>query len=105
MNAIRFSHEYLKLPEKWVGKEASLLLVREVKLEKLSKAFLYYDTAYTDTDGTIKQYPLPKTGDYLLLLLEADGCIFTTLRRKTGNKLEYYLAGVGQKFVLERVEE
>ena len=101
MPKIEFSHEYLKLKYVENGDKALLCGVFKVNLEDLPKLFLDYDTAYADGTGT-KHYPLPQKGEYLLLLFLCDSAkepvLFTTLRKWTAEKEEYYKAGVGKPF-------
>lgn len=103
---IKFSHQYRKLG---IGHEqysaiAKLLDVINVRLEDLSWEFLKYDT-----DNSL--FPLPKKGDYLMLIfLKDDICgskanIFTTLRRRTEEKEKYYRAGIGQWIDVEFITE
>jgi hypothetical protein len=103
MNTIKFSHNYLKLPPNWQGKKATLLFVREIELEKQTSLLIDYDTLYLDR-GESKHYPLPKKGKYLLLLFECEGTIFTTLRRSTWQKLNYYNDNIFQEFELVKTE-
>jgi len=115
MNSLKFSHSYLKLPNQWEGKKATLLFVREIELEKQTEWFKVYDTVVGILDGFVDSakrlingltrlvfqfdafrslefiaYPLPKKGKYLLLLFECEGTVFTTLRRSTPEKKLYY---------------
>lgn len=94
---IKFSHRYCKMPP---GFERSILLeVLPVKLENLSSMFLEYDTAYFDENCREANYPLPKKGDYLLLILCADGVdLWTTIRRATPEKERYYKSMIGKPF-------
>ena len=94
---IKFSHRYGKLLDSQ-GRPVSvavLLDVLPVKLEELSKTFLNYDTG----NGT---YQLPQTGEYLLLLFERmsghAGGLFTTLRRRTEEKENFYREQIGKLF-------
>ena len=102
---IKFSHAYRKLIQtkyncsrEFVHK-ARLLDVVRVKLEDLSAKFLDYDT-----DNGV--YPLPKKGDYMMLLfLKPSGAdIFPTLRRWTPEKERYYRDGIGVEFDIEITE-
>ena len=92
MNKIKFSHKYEKLimSTGLVAPTAMLIQVLNVYLEELSIQFIAYDT-----DGV---YQLPVQGEYLLLIIEKFGGIFTTLRRFTPNKNEYYRSKVGEYF-------
>lgn len=96
---INFSHHYHKMP---YGFESSKLLdVLPIRLEGLSPAFLRYDTSYLD-GGEEKQYQLPKTGAYMILLLQASsgaGPLWTTIRSQwPPEKLEYYRGHIGEVF-------
>lgn len=95
MHTIKFSHPYRKL---FIGgvpvTRAKLLAVEPVRLQDLPAEFLDYDT-----DGGL--YALPKTGDYLRLIFLKPGLdmhLFTTLRRQTPNKLDYYKSKIGELF-------
>lgn len=78
---------------------AKLVGLFRVKLEDLHWAFLSYDT----DNG---KYELPKKGEFLMLLFlkpsetlgVTDQNLFTTLRRYTPQKYEYYKKKVGLDF-------
>jgi len=95
---IRFSHRYKKLNEGKIITEAKLLQVLDVKLEELCPEFLQYDTGYWTREGECAYYPLPKKGNYLLLFFESLYGVFTTIRRSTPQKREYYKAQEGKAF-------
>lgn len=86
---IKFSHNYRKLGGQ---SQATLLAVLPVQLERLSREFRDYDT-----EGV---YRLPPTGNYLLLLFQREGGLFTTLRSSDARKIDYYKSLVGQVFDL-----
>jgi hypothetical protein len=106
---IRFSRPYSKLvfpsPEYRFCKIAKLLDVLLVELSDLSAEFLAYDT----DEG---MYPLPKKGKYLMLIFQnktvyflkpneifrPEQHIFTTIRRETPEKLQYYRKNIGELF-------
>jgi hypothetical protein len=92
---IKFSHNYKKLkfyPNIAPLKDALLLAVFNVRLEKLRKVFLDWDTQ----DGL---YKLPKKGKFILLLFAKDDYnLFTTLRRYTPEKEKYYRSKIGYFF-------
>jgi hypothetical protein len=95
MPVIKFSHYYNKLYNKKreIVEMATLLDVVVVQLEDLSKEFLDYDT----DDGL---FMLPKKGMYLMLIFlkwGGDG-LFTTLRRDTDEKREYYIRNIGSVY-------
>jgi len=101
MNTIKFSHNYKKLEvlgfHNEIGRitRATLLEVIYVRLESLHKEFLDYDT----DNG---KYKLPKSGTYLLLIFKkTDEDIFTTLRRCTPEKEQYYRNNIGGTFAVE----
>ena len=93
---IKFSHIYNKMPRGF--EHSKLLAVLPVNLEDLIPDFLHYDT--TDSDGgEERQYPLPAKGDYMILLLQAGagyGQLWTTIRRHTPRKWEYYRSHIGE---------
>jgi len=98
---INFSHLYPKLLDEHndLIEWATLLDVSLVELADLSGSFLGYDTNYGE-------FPLPKKGQYLLLLFLKPPAIpgvcatnlFTTLRRSTPAKHNYYQALIGREF-------
>lgn len=106
MNKIKFSHVYTKFP---FGKTppfgAELLQVFLTEKNELSEEFIKYDTRTDDGD----YYELPE-GKLLILLLRADiwrpkpGIeawqkeVFTTVRRWTLEKEQYYKSKVGEVF-------
>jgi hypothetical protein len=98
---IKFSHTYTKAP---VGYERSqLMAVLNTKLEDLGLDFILYDTEYFVHDGTgkVDYYPLPKKGDYMVLLLRSKtgyGELWTTIRRRTPKKEAYYRSKIGSVF-------
>ena len=78
---IKFSHNYKKLNNE---KGAHLFDVYPILLEDQTKGFIDYDT-----EGI---YKLPERGAFLCLVFKGiNGTIFTTLRRMTSKKYEYYL--------------
>lgn len=100
MNIIKFAHHYPKLSairgrEIITISQARLLQVLTVDLSDLTAEFLDYDTAV----GT---YKLPTKGKYLLLIFQKPGGVdlFTTLRRWTPKKEQYYTAQTGEKFYI-----
>lgn len=104
MTVIKFSHFYSKMPRDY--RLSMLLQVLPIRLEDLSPEFRHYDTTYLD-GGEEKQYPLPATGDYMILLLQAGsghGHIWTTIRRRTPEKEKYYRGLVGKVLNCEVLE-
>lgn len=98
--SIKFSHTYQKLNALSntgrVDENIVLLEVLRINLEDLHEPFLSYDT-----EG---KFVLPRKGKYLLLIFEKEGGIFTTIRRETPSKLEWYTSQIGHEFQL-RLEE
>lgn len=102
---VRFSNNYLKLPEKWPNTEALLLAVVNVPefetFKKENPAFIEYDTAYT-YKGEKKNYPLEmKEAIVLVLIHKKSGVPFTTIRRYDKGKYEWYLRQVGKNIQIE----
>jgi len=117
---IRFSHRYLKLERGVVYrkpvKRAILLEVFLAERDELHKDFVEYDTAYwkfykKDSWGIwneVSYYQLPK-GKVIVLLFKATNngnFLFTTIRRYTPKKYEYYKKMRGKEFevVIEEKE-
>lgn len=112
MKIIKFSHRYQKLLKSnnefaqcVVIEEATLLHVQVVELAELHPEFLAYDT----DRGT---YQLPKKGKYLMLIFRKSHKIyysptnlFTTLRRWTPAKEDWYRAAIGETFTVEINED
>ena len=99
MKKVRFSHHYEKLkfgfftPDRF---NAILLEVFIVDTEKLHQRFIEYDTLYYE-NGKPKYYRLPK-GKALVLLFKSDDFLFTTIRRFTPKKYDYYMKNRGEMF-------
>ena len=75
--------------------QAKLLETIQVRLEDLSPAFLAYDT----DNG---KYKLPVQGLYIMLIFEKKNSnIFTTIRRFTPQKYEYFSSKRGEMFEVE----
>jgi len=98
MATIKFSHRYPKMA---IQTEcAKLLQVFITDYANLSKDFIEYDTFYLD-DG-IKYYPLPKTKLIVLLFQDGDNdYLFTTVRRWTHGKEDYYRELMGEILEVE----
>lgn len=100
---IKFSHVYPKLHGQ---KRARLLRVIKVDHFELSDEFIEYDTSYCADNSEKSHYPLPKTALLILVFLGDELIPFTTARRWTKEKEEYYQRGVGMNFeiVIEKAE-
>ena len=74
---------------------ARLMQMVQIDLSDISQELLDYDTDFG-------KYKLPKKGAYLMLLFKhPSGALFTTLRRETPEKLDYYRRSVGFMFDLD----
>lgn len=84
MPAIKFSHRYHKMPPD--PDPSRLIEVLVANRATLHSAFVEYDTAIIGGGN----YPLP-SGKVLVLLLQAEsGELWTTIRRWTPDKEQYY---------------
>jgi hypothetical protein len=95
MKTIKFSRMYNKFPRDY--QYSMLLDVIPIKLEDMSREFLDYDTAY-EQEGETKYYDLPGKGEYMILMLRAGsgkGQLWTTIRKLTLTKYDYYLDQIG----------
>lgn len=98
---ITFSHTgYLKFEDIEIDREVLLLEVFVTKTSDLSEGFIKYDTTYIERDGSKKNYPLPKGKVIVLLLKDYGGSLFTTVRRFTEKKYEFYVQSKGKMFDL-----
>lgn len=86
---IKFSHWYDKLEGIKITKPVLLIQVLKFHYKDLSESMIEYDTHYLDMEGISNYYPLPKTDLILLIFMQGDR-IFTTIRRYTKEKFEYY---------------
>lgn len=85
MKEIKFSHNYLKFIGKKLPLNVELLQCFKVHKKTLSESFITYDTTYES--GC---YELPNTDLIVLLLWIPDEFCFTTIRRFTPQKWDYY---------------
>ena len=85
MRKIKFSHEYMKMPEGF--EQSALLEVLVADRSDLCPEFVEFDTAICDAGN----YPLPR-GKLLVLLLQTEETLelWTTIRRYTPEKERYY---------------
>ena len=99
MQSIKFSHHYTKMPDD--THDTQLIEVIRTSRDALSDGFVNYDTEYDKG-----WYPLPK-GEIIILLLLSYGTfepylsLWTTIRRWTPEKEEYYRALRGQQVKIE----
>ena len=103
MQTINFAGRYLKMPNNAVsGSTVKLLEVFNGRFEDLGEEFREYDAR--KSSGCM--YNMPKKGDCIVLVLYGRGSewdsgeIFTTVRRWTEDKEEYYRRGRGTHFII-----
>lgn len=89
MYSIKFSHYYNKM--KAFDLSRSFKLVGLVRTDKIGDILKEYDATY---DGG--RYPIPD-GEVMILILEQDGKLMTTIRRYTPSKAEFYSELLGQQ--------
>lgn len=106
MRTIKFRHMYVKMPHNVINNSVvKLIEVLNSRFEDLHESFIGYDARAVKGDI----YPLPKSGDCLVLLFIGDGIsfdsgeLFTTVRRSTPDKERYY-RGLRGKELIVRVE-
>lgn len=95
MPEIKFSHKYLKMPKELEDFNTYLIQIFVIDYKELSESFIEYDTTYADS-SSMAQYELPKTKLLVLLLLTSDH-LWTTVRRWTPRKEQYYRGLIGQE--------
>jgi hypothetical protein len=99
MNKIKFSFDYEKLPIGWNGTQAVLVGVCHVDMDRIKKsmpAFIEYDTTHRGGHG---KYALDfKEGIILSFIHLNTGKPFTTIRRNTKEKFEWYMNCLGETF-------
>jgi hypothetical protein len=99
MNKIKFSYDYEKLPLAWNGTQAVLVGICPVDIERIKKsmpAFIDYDTTHR---GGKNKYQLDfKDGLILSFIHMNTGRPFTTIRRNTREKHEWYMSCLGETF-------
>lgn len=107
MRKIKFSHEYEKMPSygDFPVKKAILLEVIKVDSESLHPRFVEYDTIYFDKEiNNWCNYKLPK-GEVIILFLKSEygnsSDLWTTIRRFTPQKYEYYRKLRGEEVEIE----
>lgn len=99
---IKFSHVYPKLANQT---SAKLLDVRMVRRDKLDTYMLELDTEYLGAGDLIEHYPLPN-GLLLVLTFQGNRLIpFTTIRRYTSKKADYYESCIGKEFDIAIIHE
>lgn len=101
MLKINFSHEYSKMEyneERKIPKKAILMEVFKIDSRDLHPRFIEYDTSYFDKEkNNWAYYKLPEK-EVIVLLLKTNEMIWTTIRRFTPKKFEYYRKNRWQEF-------
>lgn len=82
---IKFSHAYSKMPAN--PDPSRLLETFVVERSDLHRCFVDYDTLIAQGGGN---YPLPSGKLLVLLLLSEGGQLWTTIRRYTPEKCDFY---------------
>ena len=83
-------------------KTAILMEVFKVNSKDLHKKFVEYDTVYFDLNRW-EYYKIPD-GEVLVLLLQSLDMIWTTIRRYTPEKFEYYKNSRWEEFEIQLKE-
>lgn len=99
MISIKFSHIYHKMPPGAFTMPAKLLQVLVCDSSDLSLPFIDYDTTYSEG-----RYALPH-GRLIILFLKTNNRLWTTIRRWTPEKVNYYKLHVGEEVKIEKTEE
>ena len=92
MKRIKFSHEYHKMPLNYTP--SRLIQTLLIDRSEMSDQFVAYDTLNLNDE----MYKLPKGKLIVLLLLTTDRCLWTTIRRYTQSKWDYYHSQIGVLF-------
>jgi len=92
---IKFSHYYNKMKPFDLSRPFTLLLFEWARTNDFPSALVEYDTVY---DGG--RYILPK-GEVIILLLEQDNKLMTTIRRFTPKKAFFYSRLAGKQVMCE----
>ena len=91
VNIMKFSNRYKKMPKGW--QISRLLEVFEKDFFDLSEEYIEYDTSIYDSD---EKYQLPPTKLLVLLLQSSKDHVWTTIRKCTEEKKDYYMLMRGQ---------
>jgi hypothetical protein len=99
---IKFSNQYIKLPRA-LPFRAKLLHVFIIDRKDMGKDFLAFDTSY-HSNGTIKQFGLGSGSQLVLLLIDEECNLFTTIRSNFPiTKRDYYISNIGNIFECVKV--
>lgn len=105
MNKLKFSHDYTKLPPNWEGTQAMLIGVQYISdMERFKRRLPQLIRADTEFRGENGSYELNfKEGILLTFFHLSSARFFTTIRRFTETKYEYYEGEQQEMFELVRV--
>jgi len=95
---IKFSHDYFKFCDKKLPFKSILLQCFKINYNDLSRCFIVYDTTFDEGE-----YSLPKTDLIVLLLMDTDRKLFTTVRRFTPTKWTFYKSLEGEEVELIKI--
>lgn len=101
MNKIKFSHNYFKIDFFPLGTifSAKLLHVFVEDSKNFQEDFVDYDTAFINQENGLREnYVLPKGKVLVLLFFNNYDRVFTTIRRWTIEKEDYYRSKIGERF-------
>lgn len=96
---VKFSARWKKLDSFDVERPFNLRLVVKTYSDNLSKSFIDYDVACNDK--TDFKFPV---GAIIILFLEQDYKLLTTVRRYTPQKMDYYKSLEGSLITVEKVK-
>jgi len=104
---IKFSHDYAKLPENWEGTQAGLIGIQIIPdMDNWKKRFpqlIAVDTMFRGEEG---HYELNFKEGILLFFIHLNTArLFTTIRRYTPYKQEYYENNIFKSFTMVRLNE
>ncbi len=98
MKQIKFSQKYEKFNDN-IPRTVVLLEVFKVKVKDLHPRFIEYDTIFWNHDlNNWSNYSIKHLDIVLVLLFKYGDRIFTTIRRFTGTKYDYYKKSRGEDF-------
>jgi len=103
MIKIKFSHTYFKMPVRF--EKSALIQVINIDAKEISDSLYDYDTTYATGFNEVAKYPLPAGRLILLMLKSKAGLLWTTIRRWTPEKEQYYRRLVGQVVECEVTED
>jgi hypothetical protein len=105
LNTISFSHKNYEKLKKIIVDKPIILLETFVKDRKyLHEKFIEYDTRYKTPSGNQNSFRLSNNKLLMLLFIDSENNLFTTLRPFNVKKARYYDAVRGQKFMIKFTE-